>query len=139
MLQSNNITSILRRLSISLLVSLIGIISPVFGQSAPPAQHTERPAPPTRDPNTSGYVAATELPDGSNPPANGDGNFIIGPTHNAAPEMSAQATVPKGTVIEFTMNSTDSKIYPGIARDPGTPNRVDPDNPGHMRQGLPRA
>ena len=25
--------------------------------------------------------------------------------------------IPKGTVIEFTMKSSDSKIYPGIARD----------------------
>ena len=46
-----------------------------------------RPTPPTRDPHTPGYVTATELPDGSNPPADADGNFIIGPTHNPAPEM----------------------------------------------------
>src|SRR5712671_1830810 len=110
MLQSNNITSILRCLSISLSVTLIAVLNPVFGQSAPPSQRTERPTPPTRDPNTPGYVMAKELPDSSNPPANVDGNFIIGPTHNVAPEMSAQTNVPKGDVIEFTMNSSDSKI-----------------------------
>ena len=115
-----------RCLSITLLVSLIGVINPVFGQSAPPAQHTERPTPPTRDPNTPGYVTAKELPDGSNPPANVDGNFIIGPSHPVTPEMTAQNGVPKGTVIEFTMNSTDSKIYPGIARDANTFGTVDP-------------
>ena len=46
----------------------------------PSAQPTERSAPPTRDPNTLGYVTANELPDSIVPPANSDGNFILGPT-----------------------------------------------------------
>ena len=29
--------------------------------------------------------------------------------------------VPQGQVFEFTMESKDSKIYPGIAREQGTP------------------
>src|SRR5580658_10475937 len=77
------------------------------------------PQPPTRDPRTPGYVAAKELPDGTNPPANADGNFIIGKTHDAAPEMTAREGVPQGAVYEFTMSSADSKLYPGIARDAG--------------------
>ena len=88
--------------------------------------------PPTRDPHTPGYVDAKELPDGSVPSAVVDGNFIIGPTHNPAPEMSANDGVPKGTVIEFTMNSADSKIYPGIARDAGTFGTPDPANPAKL-------
>src|SRR5580692_8721640 len=64
-----------------------------------------RPVPPPRDPHTAGYVTATELPDGANAPANADGNFILGPTHTAAPESSAQPTVPQGEVIELTMSS----------------------------------
>src|SRR5206468_11592045 len=55
-----------------------------------------------------------------------DGNFIIGPTHNPAPEMTVQEGVPQGTVSTFTMSSTDSKIYPGIARESGTFGTVDP-------------
>ena len=47
-----------------------------------------------------------------------DGNFILGPTHNPAPEMTVQEGVPQGTVFNFTMESADSKIYPGIAREP---------------------
>jgi len=88
-----------------------------------------RPTPPTRDPHTPGYVTATELPDGTNPPANADGNFIIGPMHQPAAEMSVHEGVPHGTVYEFTMDSADSKIYPGIARDAqtfGTPDPADP-------------
>jgi enterochelin esterase family protein len=76
--------------------------------SAPPAQTAPppaRPVPPTRDPNTPGYVTARDLPDGTVPPADADGNFIIGPTHDPAPEMTVQEGVPQGTVYNFTMSS----------------------------------
>jgi enterochelin esterase-like enzyme len=88
-----------------------------------------RPVPPTRDPLAPGYVQAKELADGAVPPADADGNFIIGPTHNPAPEMTVQDGVPQGTVHTFTMNSADSKIYPGIARTPGSRATVDPADP----------
>ncbi len=91
-----------------------------------------RPSAPTRDPHTPGYVDAKELPDGDNAPVKADGNFILGPTHNAAPEMTVQEGVPQGTVYDFTMESTDSKIYPGIAREQNTSARTDPANPGRM-------
>ncbi|HVW07239.1 MAG TPA: alpha/beta hydrolase-fold protein [Bryobacteraceae bacterium] len=77
-----------------------------------------RPAPPTRDPHTEGYVKATELPDGQVPSPKTDGNFIIGATHDTAPEMNVNDSVPHGQIVTFTMESTDSKIYPGIARGP---------------------
>ena len=96
--------------------------------SAPPA----RPTPPTRDPHTPGYVAAKELPDGAVPPADANGNFIIGPTHTPAPEMTVTENVPQGTVHNFTMSSTDSKMYPGIARDQGTFGTPDPENPAKL-------
>jgi iron(III)-enterobactin esterase len=126
MLHNGSMTPLPRSLSICLLFSLTAIFNPALGQTPAPAQHTERPTPPTRDPHTPGYVAAKELADGSNPSANADGNFIIGPTHDVAPEMSVQGDVPKGTVIEFTMNSSDSKVYPGIARDANTFGTADP-------------
>jgi enterochelin esterase-like enzyme len=66
------------------------------------------------------------------PPANADGNFIIGPMHTPAPEMTAQEGVPQGTVVNFTMESTESKIYPGIARDPGTFGTPDPNDPARL-------
>ncbi len=85
--------------------------------------------PPTRDPHAPGFVAATELPDGAVPKADAGGNFIIGPTHTAAPEMAAQAGVPHGMVYTFTMSSSDSKMYPGIARDANTLGVPDPTDP----------
>src|ERR1700712_86217 len=42
--------------------------------------------PPTRDPANPNYPRATELSDGTLPAAGAEGNFIIGPTHAAAPE-----------------------------------------------------
>jgi len=96
-----------------------------------PARGT-RPPPPTRDPHTPGYVTATALPDGAVPPVDAYGNFIIGPTHNPAPQMVVQPGVPQGTIHNFTMSSTDSKIYPGIAREPGTFGTPDPTNPAKL-------
>jgi enterochelin esterase-like enzyme len=84
------------------------------------------------DPHTAGYVTATELPDGTNPSANADGNFIIGATHPTAPEMTAQESVPQGTIYNFTMESTDSKFYPGVARDT-PPADAPPPQPGARR------
>jgi enterochelin esterase-like enzyme len=77
------------------------------------------------------------LPDGSVPPANADGNFILGPTHEVAADISAALQgkddgIPQGALIEFIMNSSDSKIYPGIARDSGTFGTPDPGNPAKL-------
>jgi enterochelin esterase-like enzyme len=77
-------------------------------------------------------VTAKELPDGTVPPADADGNFIIGPTHNPAPEMTVQDGVPQGTVLNFEMKSADSTIYPGIAREQGTFGRPDPKDPAKL-------
>src|SRR6202051_828189 len=87
---------------------------------------------PTRDPHTPGFVAAKDLPDGANAPVNADGNFVLGPTHTPAPEVKVEPGIPQGKVIEFVMNSTDSKIYPGIARDPGTFGTPDPADPAKL-------
>ena len=119
----------LRPFSIVFLMGLTVGVGPALAQTLPVAP---RPTPPTRDPNTLGYVTARELPDGANASANVDGNFIIGPTHDRAPETSEQASVPQGSVYEFTMNSADSKIYPGIARDANTFGTVDPTDPGKL-------
>jgi enterochelin esterase-like enzyme len=82
--------------------------------------------PPIRDPHTPGYVAATELPDGAIPSPQVNGNFIIGATHNAAAEMTVQTNLPQGAIYQFIIDSKDSKIYPGIAREPGTFGTEDP-------------
>ncbi|MBC7805801.1 MAG: esterase family protein [Akkermansiaceae bacterium] len=47
----------------------------------------------------------------------GKSEFVIGPAYADAPETIVKDGVPRGTIHEFTMKSTDSKIYPGIAKD----------------------
>jgi enterochelin esterase family protein len=123
-------------LTLSLLVSVMAL-TPAFAQTTPAQtpptpQKAERPALPTRDPHTPGYVTAKELPDGEVPPANADGNFIIGPTHAAAREVSAREGTLQGSVVEFTMNSADSKTYPGIKRDANTFGTPDPADPAKL-------
>ena len=120
-------------LSMSLMACAAMAQAPASPAPAPGAQQAPprapRPQPPTRDPHTPGYVEARELPDGSVPPADKNGNFILGPTHSPAPDLADPARPLGGTVVEFTMSSADSKYYPGIARDPGTfgtPDRNDP-------------
>src|SRR5690242_21818142 len=120
-----------RLLSIAFVIGLISGMHPAAAQApaqTPPAR-PGRPTPPTRDPNTPGYVTAKDLPDGANAPVKTDGNFILGPTHNPAPEMTVQEGVPQGEVFNFTMESADSKIYPGIAREANTFARPDPADP----------
>lgn len=46
---------------------------------------------------------------------------VIGPEYVDAPELKVPAGAPRGTLHAFTMDSHDSKIYPGIAKNqPGT-------------------
>ena len=119
-------------IAIGLLAGAPAAMAQGVGTTPPATAPAARPMPPTRDPNTPGYVTAKELPDGAVPPPDADGNFIIGPTHKPAPEMAVQEGVPQGTVYNFTMSSADSKIYPGIAREPGTFGTVDPADPAKL-------
>jgi iron(III)-enterobactin esterase len=111
-------------------------INPAMAQTTNPtpssSERPKRPTLPTRDPSTPGYVTAQELPDGTVPSADAEGNFIIGPTHHPAPEMTVQTNVPQGAVYNFTMSSADSKIYPGIAREQNTSGTPDPADPARL-------
>jgi enterochelin esterase-like enzyme len=110
-------------------VSLAAQTAPVPdpGRTAP-----SRPVPAPRDPHRPGFVPARDLPDGQLPAPTADGNLLIGPTHEPAVEATEHEGVPKGTIVEFTMSSTDSKLYPGIAREAGTWGTPDPADPTRM-------
>lgn len=125
--------NLLLRLSLVAAIVCVGLHFHVAeGQTATPAKASARPVPPTRDPHTPGYVEAKELPDGANAPPDQDGNFVLGPTHNPAPDMTGHDTLTHGTVTEIVMQSTDSKLYPGIARDPNTHGTPDPNDPAKL-------
>jgi enterochelin esterase family protein len=133
------------KLSFAILAAIIAgaIVAPTAQQpqapqtpaaTTPPPQpaRANRPPPPTRDPNTPGYVKATHLPPGATPAADALGNFVIAPPYAPAPEMAGDPAVLEGRVEIFTMESTDSKIYPGIRREQGTFGTPDPKNPAKL-------
>jgi enterochelin esterase family protein len=98
-------------------ILLLVFTGPSFAQQPPPqnppptAQAGERGRGQQRPPllPTKPLTAA--------PTPDADGDFVIGPPYTPAPELTVKDGVPKGTVHEFTMDSTDSKIYSGIARN----------------------
>jgi len=122
----DNRSKLLCLLSSAFSINLIGGVCLAVVQTPSRATHPVRPTPPTRDPHTPGYVTAKELPDGTNPPVNADGNFIIGPTYDPVRDMSLREGVLEGAVFDFTMDSIESKMYPGIAREPDTFGTPDP-------------
>jgi len=62
-------------------------------------------------------LSLTSLPAPAEPPQKlANGEFTIGPDYADAPELKVKDGVPRGEVKEFTMNSEESKIYPGIAK-----------------------
>jgi enterochelin esterase family protein len=105
---------------------LLALATAVLAESHPIPNY------PTRDPHTPGYVQAKELPDGAVPSPKKDGNYIIGPTHTPAPEMTENPAVPHGKVTELTLTSEGDPYYPGIARDPRTFGTPDPEHPERL-------
>lgn len=87
----------------------------------------QRPAPPTRP----APAWATVLPDKAVPPADKNGDFTLGPTHEAASAV-LPAGAPQGRIVVFTMTSAESAAYPGIAREAGTFGTVDPAHPERL-------
>ena len=96
-------------------LALIALMAFPSAQQSPPPQ-----GPPTApQPGGRGRGGPPLLPTPAltaPPTPTDDGRFVIGPPYNPAPELTVKDGVPKGTVHEFTMDSKDSKIYPGIAR-----------------------
>jgi iron(III)-enterobactin esterase len=117
-----------------LLTSLL-LISTAFAQTvsvpciappappAPPAanaaaQGQARPQGPRRTPSPLTADDAAEIAKLSDLPTWGqnlaDGDYSHGPAYPTAPELAKRAGVPEGKVIEFVMNSSESKFYPGV-------------------------
>jgi enterochelin esterase-like enzyme len=114
---------------------------PIIAGQGVAVQQPERPMPPTRLPTAPGTPPLTPVgarpgdatvlrgAPGMNPPADADGDFLIGPDYVPAPELTPVEGVPKGAIFRFTMKSEDSKFYPGITKVPpgGPPGYVPPD------------
>ena len=110
------------------LLLLIAMLVVVYSEARPQV----RVAPPTRAFDTPGFVTAKVLTDGTLPPADQNGDFVLGASHAPAPETLFQPGVPHGAVYEFVLNSADSRFYPGIVRDPGTFGTPDAKDPAKL-------
>ena len=86
-------------------------------------------APPTRQFDDPGAPEFTKLEaPGKNPPLDANGNFLIGPEYDTAPENEVVDGIPKGKILQFTIDSRDTRLLnPGIARK--VFGKVDPNNP----------
>lgn len=101
--------------------------TPPLIAAGPKAEGLARIAQDNQTPANDASTNPTEAAPGANPPPNLDGNFLIGPKYVPASELSVIPGVPQGRVQQFSMNSAESKFYPGIARNVfGT---IDPNNP----------
>jgi enterochelin esterase-like enzyme len=91
----------------------------------PPAP---RPPPPTRAADAPGAPQWTVVAGpGANAPVDAEGDFVIGPDYLPARELEPVDGVPRGSLVQFSIDSKNGRFYPGIAREVfGT---VDPDNP----------
>ena len=97
-----------RAVALSLLLSLS---SAALAADAPPST----PAPDATKKKTK--APARPLAATPSPAQTKDGvEFTIGPDYTYAPELKVRDDVRKGAVHDFTMDSADSKIYPGIAK-----------------------
>jgi enterochelin esterase-like enzyme len=112
---------------------LFSAILPLIGRSADPSP-AARKVPPTRSPKAPGTppLMVMSAP-GINPPVTADGDFLIGPDYIPSPELTPVKGIPKGKIQTFVMNSTDSKIYPGITKvPPGGPANFTPPDLTHV-------
>ena len=74
-------------------------------------------------------MTAKDLPDGANAPVKADGNFILGPTHNPAPEMTVQEGVPQGRSSTSPWSRPTANSIPASRAKPTPLPRPDPNDP----------
>jgi len=77
----------------------------VLGLSALARAGTQAQAPPVDFTKLAPWTAKADV-----------GDYVSGPPYADAPELGRRNDVPHGKVTPFTMNSTESKLYPGIAK-----------------------
>src|ERR1700759_5623396 len=72
---------------------------------------------------------AVRAAEGRNPPADQNGDFLIGPDYVTSPDLWPAKGVTEGRIEQFTTNSKHSKLYPGTARGDWSNMQLDPANP----------
>ncbi|MEQ8786867.1 MAG: alpha/beta hydrolase-fold protein [Pirellulaceae bacterium] len=106
----------------SAIASMAWLVGVVWGAGTTLAQ------PPVREYDAPGAPEFKVLETGQNPAPDENGNFVIGPDYVAAPEFKQVDGVPQGKVMQFVIDSKETKLLnPGIARE--VFGKVDPENP----------
>lgn len=85
---------------------------PPARRANPPAARAPREVVPATSEDLADVARLADLP--SWHAGAGDGDYSIGPEYAPAPEQTKRAGVPEGKVVEFIMDSADSKFYPGV-------------------------
>jgi enterochelin esterase family protein len=78
---------------------------------APATKKGGRPGPPATDADLAEIAPLNDLPEWKVGLPNGD--YSTGPDYSPATEQTVRDDVPKGKIINFTMDSAESKIFPG--------------------------
>ncbi|MFT4692207.1 MAG: enterochelin esterase family protein [Limisphaerales bacterium] len=111
------------------LAASLALVVPASGAAKKSNKRKRKPAP-TRpfDGHEAPKFIRLDGKPGVNPPANANGNFLIGPDYLPPAEAKVVAVVPQGKMHQFGINSKDCQRFnPGIARE--VFGKVDPNNP----------
>ena len=102
---------------LSILILTVAVVSPGLSIAQPVRNYDDKDAPPFK-----------VLKEGENPPLDSHDNYVIGPKYIAAPERKVIEGVPQGKVLQFVIDSKETKLLnPGIARKQF--GKIDPTNP----------
>jgi enterochelin esterase-like enzyme len=85
---------------------------PPAPRANPPAARAPREAVPATSEDRAAIARLSDLPAWH--AGAGDGDYSIGPEYAPATEQTKRAGVPEGRVVEFVMDSAESKFYPGV-------------------------
>ena len=85
---------------------------PPAPRANPPAARAPREVVPATSEDHAAIARLSDLPAWH--AGAGDGDYSIGPEYAPAPEQTKRAGVPEGRVVEFVMDSAESKFYPGL-------------------------
>jgi enterochelin esterase family protein len=90
------------------------------GGAAPAQARPQRP--PASPADLAEMAKLFELP--AFAPGLPDGDYLVKPPYNLAPEAAVRPEVPKGKVVDFTMTAADSKFYSDTGLKGTTPTRA---------------
>lgn len=120
----------------AVMLGLISAAATTWGADAPPPSAPKANGPrvprddgvqhlrggPATDADRAEMAKLRELP--LLAPGSGDGDYLLQAPHAPAREQTPRPEVPKGRVVEFTLNAAESRFYPDTGLRGATPTRA---------------